>query len=112
MKELELSRSDLFIQTKFTSFDGQDPNRVPYDKDAPLEDQVLQSVEVSLKNLRTTYIDSLVLHSPMNTHEVSGMNQSLWRIESILVSFVYLTLIILTFRSLRAVGYHEGLACV
>ena len=36
MKELGLSRSDLFIQTKFTSIDGQDPNNIPYDKHAPL----------------------------------------------------------------------------
>jgi len=69
MKELDLSRSDLFIQTKFTSLNGQDPNRLPYDKHAPLEEQVRQSIEASLKNLRTEYIDSLVLHSPMKNHQ-------------------------------------------
>lgn len=77
MKQLGLSRSDLFIQTKFTSYNGQDPNRVPYDENAPLEDQVLQSLEVSLRNLRTEYIDSLVLHSPMETHEDT---MRVWRV--------------------------------
>ena len=69
MRELDLSRSDLFIQTKFTSLDGQDPNRLPYDKGAAVEDQVRQSLEASLKNLRTEYIDSFVLHSPMKNHQ-------------------------------------------
>lgn len=77
MKELGLSRSDIFIQTKFTSYDGQDPERVPYDEDAPLEDQVLQSLHKSLENLRTEYIDSLVLHSPMRTHEDT---MRVWRV--------------------------------
>jgi len=77
MKELGLSRSDLFIQTKFTSLNGQDPNRVPYDKDASVEDQVYQSIEESLKNLRTEYIDSFVLHSPMRNHEET---MRVWRV--------------------------------
>lgn len=75
--ELGLSRSDLFIQTKFTSYDGQDPNRLPYDEDASLEDQVLQSLDVSLRNLRTDYIDSFVLHSPMESHEDT---MRVWRV--------------------------------
>ena len=67
--QLGLDREDLFIQTKFTSVDGQDPNNIPYDANAKLEEQVKQSVQASLKNLQTTYIDSLVLHSPMKTHD-------------------------------------------
>jgi len=62
-----LSREDIFIQTKFTSIDGQDPNSIPYDKTAPIPDQVRQSLDVSLKNLGVTYIDSLVLHGPLRT---------------------------------------------
>lgn len=62
-----IKREDVFLQTKFTSLDGQDPNNIPYDKDAALEDQVLQSFQRSLSNLRTTYLDSLVMHSPMKT---------------------------------------------
>lgn len=61
-------RSELFIQTKFTSLDGQDPNQIPYDKNAKLEVQVEQSIAKSLENLQTNYIDSIVMHSPMPTH--------------------------------------------
>eukprot|EP00545_Synedropsis_sp_CCMP1620_P012008 CAMPEP_0119004744 /NCGR_PEP_ID=MMETSP1176-20130426/1324_1 /TAXON_ID=265551 /ORGANISM="Synedropsis recta cf, Strain CCMP1620" /LENGTH=351 /DNA_ID=CAMNT_0006956489 /DNA_START=89 /DNA_END=1144 /DNA_ORIENTATION=+ len=67
--ELGLERQDLFLQTKYTPFPGQDPNNVPYDPKAPLEEQVQKSVAVSLHNLQTDYIDSLVLHSPMDTIE-------------------------------------------
>jgi len=77
MKELQLSREDISIQTKFTPIDGQDRNRVPYDVDAPLEVQALQSVEQSLRNLRVTYIDSLVLHSPLKTDEET---LAVWRV--------------------------------
>lgn len=76
-KELGLSRSDLFLQSKFTSLSGQDPENVPYEKSVSLENQVRQSVEASRTNLRTTYLDSLVLHSPMSTHEETML---VWRI--------------------------------
>ena len=62
-----VSREEIFLQTKFTSLDGQDPLKIPYDKTADLADQVRQSFQTSLKNLHTTYIDSLVMHSPMRT---------------------------------------------
>jgi diketogulonate reductase-like aldo/keto reductase len=62
-------REEIFLQTKYTSYSGQDKNNVPYDKDAKLEDQVLQSFRASLSNLRTDYLDSLVMHSPENEHE-------------------------------------------
>lgn len=60
-----IERESLFIQTKFTPLAGQDPNDIPYDKDAALGEQVSQSFETSKKNLNTDYIDSLVLHSPL-----------------------------------------------
>ena len=60
-----LKRGDLYLQTKFTSLSGQDPKRVPYDPKASLTDQVAQSFEMSLRNLRTDYLDGLVLHSPL-----------------------------------------------
>jgi diketogulonate reductase-like aldo/keto reductase len=59
-----LSRKEFFLQTKFTSVSGQDPTRIPYDPRASLADQVAQSFDVSLRNLQTHYVDSLVLHSP------------------------------------------------
>ena len=68
-EKLNIKREDLYLQTKFTSHDGQDPNNVPYDPTAELEQQVEQSFEKSLENLQTTYLDALVLHSPMRTME-------------------------------------------
>jgi diketogulonate reductase-like aldo/keto reductase len=62
-----LARSDLYLQTKFTSLPSQDPKRVPYDPKAPLPDQVAQSIAASLKNLQTDYLDCILLHSPMPT---------------------------------------------
>src|SRR5688572_29659125 len=63
----QLTRADLYLQTKFTPLAGQDPVRVPYDPNVTLSEQVLQSVAVSLKNLQTTYLDCLLLHSPLAT---------------------------------------------
>lgn len=60
-----IKRESLFVQTKFTPLAGQDPNHIPYDKNASLSEQVFQSFETSKKNLKTDYIDSLVLHSPL-----------------------------------------------
>src|SRR5579864_8274766 len=56
-----LRRGDLFLQTKFTYRHGQD-DRLPYDPSAPLTEQVAQSMASSLEHLKTTYVDSLVLH--------------------------------------------------
>ena len=59
--------ANLFIQTKFTPLPGHDPKRVPYDPDAPLATQVEQSFACSETNLGAGHIDSLVLHSPMDS---------------------------------------------
>jgi len=71
-----LTRADLYLQTKFTSLSGQDPDRIPYDRGAPLPRQVAQSVGVSLKNLQTDYLDCVLLHSPMPS---LTQTQSAWR---------------------------------
>ena len=63
------TRGEVYLQTKYTPIGGQDPNDIPYDADAPLEQQVEQSVATSMRNLRTSYIDCLVLHSPLGSHE-------------------------------------------
>lgn len=76
IKDGTIRRSELYLQTKFTSIHGQDPNRMPYDAKAPIPDQVNASVLSSLANFNFTdvvkkgdnaepYIDTLVLHSPM-----------------------------------------------
>jgi diketogulonate reductase-like aldo/keto reductase len=65
-----IDRDRLFVQTKFTPLPGQDPQQIPYDKNAPLEVQIAQSFETSKKNLQTPYVDSLVLHSPLAPHNL------------------------------------------
>jgi diketogulonate reductase-like aldo/keto reductase len=68
-----LTRKDLYLQTKFTSINGQDPNDLPYDPSTSITEQVKDSVASSLHNLRhsesaeESYIDCLVLHSPLPT---------------------------------------------
>jgi diketogulonate reductase-like aldo/keto reductase len=62
------TRADVWLQTKFTSIDGQDLNGVlPYEQGAPVETQVRQSLATSLRNLRVDFVDSLILHAPMRT---------------------------------------------
>mmetsp|Transcript_31455 Transcript_31455/g.67953 ORF Transcript_31455/g.67953 Transcript_31455/m.67953 type:complete len:221 (-) Transcript_31455:857-1519(-) len=63
-RELNLKREDIWIQTKFSGVGAHDPNNIPYDVTAPLEDRVRQSLEKSMANLQTDYIDSWVMHGP------------------------------------------------
>ncbi|WP_428026774.1 aldo/keto reductase family protein [Arcobacter sp.] len=58
-------REEIFLETKFTPKDGQDLNNIPYNPNDSLEKQVLDSFDVSLKNLQTSYFDSYILHSPI-----------------------------------------------
>ncbi|KAL7504518.1 hypothetical protein ACHAXN_002148 [Cyclotella atomus] len=66
---LGLNRGDIWLQTKFSSLDAQDPDNTPYDRNAPLEDRVRTSLQVSLQNLKTDYLDSWVMHGPENNWE-------------------------------------------
>ncbi len=61
-----LGRHELYVQTKFTPIEGQDPKRLPYDRAAPIGEQVAQSCARSLENLRVSYLDALLLHSPIS----------------------------------------------
>lgn len=76
------ARSEIYVQTKFTPFAGQDPSNISYDPQATLTRQVLQSFEASLRNLRVAYVDGLVLHSPypddQDTLEVWRAMESLY----------------------------------
>lgn len=71
MKDRGVERESLYLQTKFTPFSSQDPDRLPYDKSSPLEEQVAQSFEVSKRNLQTSFVDCLLLHAPMSSHELT-----------------------------------------
>ena len=68
-QELGLVRKDLWLQTKFTPIAGQDPNNVPYDRSLPIDEQAKESLQVSLTNLKTDYLDSWVLHSNPGSFE-------------------------------------------
>ncbi|MDD2699171.1 MAG: aldo/keto reductase [Arcobacteraceae bacterium] len=65
LENCHLKREELFLQTKFTPVDGQDSTNIPYNKDDGIEKQIRTSLQVSKQNLQTTYIDSLLLHSPL-----------------------------------------------
>jgi len=65
-QELDIAREDFYLQTKYTPEGGQDPNNIPYDPESSYEEQVRTSLAVSLKNLKTDYLDALVMHSPLN----------------------------------------------
>jgi diketogulonate reductase-like aldo/keto reductase len=71
-----VSRESLFLQTKFTSIDGQG-GRTPYDASADLTTQVKQSMDSSLQHLHTDYVDSYVLHGPYSRQ---GLGQADWEV--------------------------------
>ena len=71
-----IERDSLFLQTKFTSADGQD-HRTPYDASADLTTQVRQSFDSSLTHLGTEYLDSYVLHGP---HQRRGLGEADWEV--------------------------------
>jgi diketogulonate reductase-like aldo/keto reductase len=78
-----ISRSALFLQTKFTFRAGQD-QRLPYDPSAPISAQVLQSFESSLAHFATDYLDSFVLHGPSSRGALTSVDVEAWRaIESL-----------------------------
>jgi hypothetical protein len=55
---------------RYTPIDGQDRSQpLPYDPRSDITRQVHDSCSKSLKNLRTTYLDSYLLHSPLSTME-------------------------------------------
>src|SRR5438046_10391373 len=55
-----VTRSDVFIQNKFTYRDGQE-HRLPYDQAAPVSQQVEQSLASSIELIRTALVDCYVL---------------------------------------------------
>ncbi len=72
-----IARDRLFLQTKFTSADGQD-HRTPYDAAADLTTQVNQSFASSLNHLGTDYLDSYVLHAPFSRRGLGEPDWQVW----------------------------------
>lgn len=73
-----LSRTNLFLQTKFTFQRGQD-HRLPYDPAAPLPVQVNQSFASSLDHLGVRIIDSYLLHGPSRRTGLATEDWEVWR---------------------------------
>ncbi|KAG8214099.1 NADP-dependent oxidoreductase domain-containing protein [Butyriboletus roseoflavus] len=68
----DIKRDEIYIQTKFTPIGGQDLGKpIPYDTKDAIKDQIATSLRVSLRNLRTSYIDSYLLHSPLRTMQAT-----------------------------------------
>jgi diketogulonate reductase-like aldo/keto reductase len=72
-----IKRDTLFLQTKFTSVDGQD-HRTPYDASADLTTQVEQSFDSSLNHLCTELVDSYVLHAPYSRRGLGEADWEVW----------------------------------
>ncbi len=72
-----IKRESLFIQTKFTSIDGQG-DHTPYEKTANLTTQVNQSIDSSLKHLHTDVLDSYILHGPYTRYGLSDADWEVW----------------------------------
>lgn len=72
-----IRRDSLFLQSKFTSVDGQD-HRTPYDVSAPIKKQVEQSIDSSLQHLHTDVLDSFVLHGPYTRYGMSDNDWEAW----------------------------------
>ena len=65
-------RDELFVQTKFTPLGGQDPNRIPYDPQAPIEKQVANPVLIKLNKIGTLSqnLDAIDLaHDDWKSHD-------------------------------------------
>lgn len=84
----KVTRSDIYVQTKYTSFSGQDSDNIPYDPKSSITEQVKASIAVSLRHLRTSedessaaadesYLDVFILHSPLKT---IGETMEAWHI--------------------------------
>ena len=74
-----IKRDSLFLQTKFTSVDGQG-GRTPYDGSADLTTQVRQSFDSSLIHLGTEYLDSYVLHAPFQRRGLGAADWEVWAV--------------------------------
>ena len=60
-----IKRESLYLQTKFTPIEGQDKLHMPYLERDSIELQIEKSFKKSKENLRSDYIDSYLLHSPV-----------------------------------------------
>lgn len=74
-----ISRDQIWLQSKFTSIDGQD-HRLPYDPQANIATQVKQSFASTLEHLHTDYLDSYLLHGPYNHPLLGSEDFEVWQV--------------------------------
>ncbi len=74
-----ISRNQIWLQSKFTSIDGQD-HRLPYDSKADIATQVEQSFASTLEHLHTDYLDSYLLHGPYNYPLLGAEDFEVWEV--------------------------------
>ena len=73
-----ISRDQIWLQSKFTSIDGQD-HRLPYNPKADIATKVEQSFASSLEHLHTDYLDSYLLHGPYNHPLLGSEDFEVWK---------------------------------
>ena len=96
---------------RFTPIDGQDRSQpIPYNPTDPIPKQITTSVQKSLANLHTTYLDSYLLHSPFPTWEQTleawqtlAALQDAGTVRLIGVSNIYSAAMVLRLSAVRAV---------
>ena len=71
-----LGRADFFLQSKFTPAHFQDEDATPYNRAAPIGEQVAQSVAGSLAHLGVERLDSLLMHGH---YDAFGDTLAAWR---------------------------------
>ncbi|MEK6772898.1 MAG: aldo/keto reductase [Bdellovibrionota bacterium] len=74
----EIARDQFWLQSKYTYVRGQD-HRLPYNPDDDYPTQVKASFQSTLKNLHTHYVDSYLLHGPMNATALTDVDWQVWK---------------------------------
>lgn len=75
----KVTREELWLQSKFTSVNGQD-DRLPYDSNVSIGEQVQQSFESTLEHLHVDYLDSYLLHGPYNYPLLGEEDFEVWQV--------------------------------
>ncbi len=74
-----IGREQLWLQSKFTSIDGQD-HHLPYDPKTSIATQVRQSFASTIAHLHTDYLDSYLLHGPYNHPLLGAEDFEVWEV--------------------------------
>lgn len=77
IRESAVPRAELFLQSKYTSPDGQD-QRMPYDPEDDVATQVRASFAGSLKNFGVDFLDSFLMHGPTGAGVLDEDDWAVW----------------------------------